>query len=204
MLDVPIRDRQSERHESTRAEILEAAWEISRDKGLSNLTLRDVATKVGMRAPSLYSYFASKNDIYDAMFGQSWSDYLAIAAEMEAKASRSPRVALKAMARSFFDFAVADMARNQLMNLRTLPGFVPSDESYAPSLEVLERVKTYFLTVGIADPRHLDIFVALIGGLVDSQQANDPGGDRWSKLLDESVDMFADHLGLPGSTRRKK
>lgn len=186
-----------------RAEILDAAWEIARDKGLANLTLRDVAARIGMRAPSLYSYFASKNDIYDAMFGQSWAAYLAIVDEMDGTLPRSPREALKVMSRAFFDFAVADLARNQLMNLRILPGFVPSDESYAPSVAVLQRAQGYFSSFGIKDPGSLDIYVALIGGMADAQQANDPGGDRWSKLLDEAIDMFADHLGLPGSTRRK-
>lgn len=203
MLDTPNRNRQNERREATRAEILDVAWEISREKGLANLTLRDVAARVGMRAPSLYSYFASKNDIYDAMFGQSWADYLAIVGDLKAKLPRSPRKALKLMARSFFDFAVADLPRNQLMNLRTLPGFTPSEESYAPSVEVMEHAKSFFASFGIDNPRHLDIFVALVGGLADAQQANDPGGDRWSKLVDESIDMFADHLGLPNSPRRK-
>ena len=38
---------------------------------------------------------------------------------------------------------------------------------------------------------------AIIGGLVDQQLANDPGGDRWGRLVDRVVDMLADNLGLP-------
>lgn len=203
MLDIPNRNRQTERREATRAEILDAAWEISRDKGLANLTLRDVAARIGMRAPSLYSYFASKNDIFDAMFGQSWTDYLAIIVEVDGSLPRSPRKGLKIIAHTYFNYAVADLARNQLMNQRTIPGFVPSTEAYAPAVEVLDRAKKYFATLGIANPDHLDLFVAMLGGLVDAQQANDPGGERWARLVDEAIDMFADHLGLPGSTRRK-
>ena len=73
MLDAPIRDRKLERRAAARAEILDAAWAIAREKGLSDLTLREVGSRVGMRGPSLYSYFDSKNAIYDAMFGQAWS-----------------------------------------------------------------------------------------------------------------------------------
>jgi len=204
VLDTPKRNRQTERREATRVEILDAAWGIVRDTGLAELTLRDVAARIGMRAPSLYSYFASKNDIYDAMFGQAWADYLAVTDEMLATLPRSPRRALKVMAHSFFDFAVADLPRHQLMNQRTIPRFVPSDEAYAPAVAVLARTKTQFESLGnIVNPGHVDLYVALIGGLVDSQQANDPGGDRWARLVDEAVDMFADHLGLPRSTRRK-
>ena len=75
MLVTPNGDRVAERRAATRLEILDAAWEMARSKGLVELTLRDVADRVGMRAPSLYGHFDSKNAIYDAMFEQAWSDY---------------------------------------------------------------------------------------------------------------------------------
>lgn len=199
-----MRDRQAERREATRAEILTAAWVIAAEKGLAELTLRDVATSVGMRAPSLYSYFASKNDIYDAMFAQAWTGYLAVVDAVEPTLPRSSRAGLKTIARTFFDYAVADLARHQLMNQRTIPGFVPSPDAYAPAVAVLDRARDHYARLGVKDPAELDLFTALIGGLVDAQQANDPGGDRWARLLDTAVDMFADHLGLPGSNRRTR
>jgi AcrR family transcriptional regulator len=202
MLDSPIRDRKTERREATRTEILQAAWDVAREEGLAQLTLRDVATRIGLRAPSLYSYFSSKNAIYDAMFQQAWSDYLAVFAAAESALPRSSRAGLKMLAHTFFEYAVADLARHQLMNQRTIPGFVPTPQAYAPAVEVLERGRVRALGFGVKETAHFDLFVALIGGLVDAQQANDPGGDRWARLLDEAVDMFADHLSLPGSRRR--
>ncbi len=202
MLGKPIGSRQSERREATRVEILEAAWGIARDKGLANLTLGDVATRVGMRAPSLYSYFDSKNAIYDAMFAQAWTDYLAVVDILDSTLPRSPRAGLKKVARTFFDFAVSDLARHQLMNQRTIPGFVPSPAAYAPAVEVLDRARGHLARFGVTKSEHVDLFTALVGGLVDSQQANDPGGDRWARLVDKAMDMFADYLGLPGSRRR--
>src|SRR5947208_4483704 len=70
MVVEPMRDRRAERREATRAEILDAAWELVRAEGLATLSLRELAAKVGMRAPSLYSYFDSKHAIYDAMFAE--------------------------------------------------------------------------------------------------------------------------------------
>jgi AcrR family transcriptional regulator len=202
MLDVPIRDRQTERREATRGEILDAAWTIAHEKGLADLTLRDVGTRVGMRAPSLYSYFDSKNAIYDAMFGQAWTAYLRVLESVLATLPRTPRAGLRKIARTFFDFAVADLARHQLMNQRTIPGFVPSPASYAPAVEVLRRARADLARLGVENSSQFDLFTALIGGLIDAQQANDPGGTRWARLLDQAVDMFADHVGLPGSRRR--
>ena len=46
---------------------LEDTRAIRRD-GLAAITLREVARRVGMRVPSLYTYFPAKNAMYDAMY----------------------------------------------------------------------------------------------------------------------------------------
>ncbi len=196
MLASPKRDRQTERRQATRREIVDAAWAVAREQGLAQITLRDVAQRVGMRAPSLYSHFDSKNAIYDAMFADAWSECLAGFAEVDSPRPRTPRAALKRYARAFFDFAVADLARHQLMNQRTIPGFTPSAESYAPAVAVLQALRERFAAMGITRDPDVDLYTALLGGLIDAQLANDPGGDRWSRLLDRAIDMYADNLGL--------
>ena len=98
---------------------------------------------------------------------------------------------------SFFEFAVADLARHQLMNQRTIPGFEPSPESYAPAVAVLDRFRSQLAGLGVTREEDVDLCTAMIGGLVDAQLANDPGGDRWGRLVDRAVDMLADNLGLP-------
>ena len=134
MLDTPYAIRQAERREATRREILESAWAVSRDVGLAQLTLRDVAERVRMRAPSLYTHFDSKNAIYDAMFGDAWSqcrDHLVTALTPP---PRTARASLRRVTHAFFDYCVSDLARHQLMNQRTIPGFEPSPEAYASSV----------------------------------------------------------------------
>jgi hypothetical protein len=49
---------------------------------------------------------------------------------------------------------------------------------------------------GITAQEDIDLYVALVGGLADSQLANDPGGDRWSRLLDRAIDMYLRDLGF--------
>ena len=208
MLGQPKRDRVAERRAATRREILDAAWAQAREVGIANITLRDIAKAVGMQPPSLYSHFDSKNAIYDAMYAEAWEEYEAqIGVQLEAMPSE-PRAALHHVGRMFFDFGVADLARYQLTNQRTIPGFEPTPESYAPAVRVLDHGVALLARIGVTDRADFDIWVSLLGGLIDQQLANDPGGDRFSRLLGRAIDMFADAVGMPPlpekhPTRRK-
>jgi hypothetical protein len=59
------------------------------------------------------------------------------------------------------------------------------------------------VAAGATSPEKLDLWTALLSGLAAQQVSNDPGGDRWSRLVEPAVDMFvAAHLPpspLPGS-----
>jgi len=190
----------TDRQQAARRKILDAAWQVARTQGLAGLTLREVAAVVGIRPPSLYSHFESKHAIYDAMFGESWQEFLELARGR--KLPSSPRAALREIARTYFDFATADLARHQLMSLRIVPGFTPSADAYAPAVASMDlfvsRVAALGLDLSEAD---VDLYTALIAGLVDQQWANDPGGDRWGLLLDRAIEMYADNLELPQEDR---
>ena len=196
MLDTPKRDRRAERRDATKAEILDAAWELCAAEGLAGLSLRELATKVGMQAPSLYSYFSSKHDIYDAMFAEGYQQF------EEGKSfpiGSDTRTGMRRLAHYFADFCASNPVRYQLMFQRTIPGFEPSPESYAISVAGFERSRLWFEENGI--DHALDMYTAILTGIVDQQISNDPGGDRWLRLVDDSVDMF---LAYAESTRPKK
>jgi AcrR family transcriptional regulator len=197
VLEVPSRTWQEKRRESARQEILTAAWGAAHEHGLGALTLRDVAARVGMRAPSLYWHFDSKTALYDAMFGQAWASYLEVQKELVARPSAPPRRVLKTIAGTFFEFCVRDPVRHELMNLRSIPRFTPSPEAYAPAVEVLEQLRCLLMRLGISDESGADLFTALLAGLIDQQLANEPGGDRWARLLDRTVDMYATEMNVP-------
>lgn len=190
----PVTSEALERRRSrTRDEILDAAWALCREHGLAQLSLRDLAARVGMRAPSLYSYFGSKDAIYDAMFAQGQHQ---LGEHMAGHVDGQDREAFRRRARAFFTFCVEDPVRYQLLFQRVLPDFVPSEESYALAVAHLEQVREILAAQGVRDPRHLDLWTALLTGLTDQQISNDPGGDRWGRLLDEAVDLFCDHVGI--------
>ncbi len=60
------------RRQETVRRILDAAWGLSRRRGLTGWTLRDLGAEVGMRAPSLYVYAESKNALFDLMFADGY------------------------------------------------------------------------------------------------------------------------------------
>ena len=182
------------RRQETAAEIVDVAWQLCRDEGLASLSLRKLADRVGMKAPSLYSYFDGKDAIYDAMFRQGQEQ---LADHMAPVSQQRPvtRDLIKEATRRWFEFCTSDPVRYQLLFQRTIPGFEPSPESYALAIERLDEAGRLLTDAGITSPRALDLWTALLTGLTSQQISNEPEGDRWARLLDESIDMFLDHVG---------
>jgi AcrR family transcriptional regulator len=193
VLGDPTTDRRSRRHEATRQEILVEAWALAREHGLAGVSLRDLARRVGMRAPSLYSYFASKAAIYDAMFAAGNAELLARIRALPGHAEGLTRLRLGTEV--FVTFCVEDPIRYQLLFLRTIPGFEPSPESYAGALAVLQALRDALAEIGVTEPGAVDLYTAITTGLVSQQLSNEPGGDRWLRLVPVAVEMFWNHQG---------
>ena len=179
-------DRRAERHLETRGRIIETAWALARERGLAGWSLRDVAESVGMRAPSLYVYFDSKNTPCTTPFSRT-----VIAACWPV--SRRPRPMVNRRwccvelptCRS-----ISACNQHQLLFLRTIPGFSPSAESYALALAVLEKLTEVLRAAGVGSPEQVDLWTALFTGMATQQISNDPGGDRWYRLIDDAVTLL--------------
>jgi AcrR family transcriptional regulator len=144
-----------------------------------------------MRQPSLYAYFDSKNGLYDAMFADGNRQLLDWLGQQEYP--DNPRQAVKTYMRAFVTFAMEDAARCALLFHRPIPGFEPSSESYALAEQALGGVVDLLQRAGLSDPGDVDCVIAMVAGLIDAQNSNDPGGDRWTKHLDRLIDMHLDN-----------
>lgn len=202
MLGEPTRDRRAERHAATRAEILAAAWELAAEHGLAGLNLRDLARAVGMQAPSLYSYFASKHAIYDAMFAEAAQQH--VDRQRALPRTGDPLSDLTANMHDFVRFCTENPVRYQLLFQRTIPGFEPSPASYAIALQAYDDMRQRLVEIGITDPAAVDLLTALGTGLTDQQISNDPGGDRWVRLVDPAMEMFHRHVSRRRRARTGK
>ncbi len=193
-------DWRETRRQSARGAIVDAAWDLVHEEGLAALSLRDLASRAGITTPTVYAYFDSKHAIYDAMFGRAATEFADwMSGPVEAK---EPAALLAAKAHRFVEFCTNDVARYQLLFQRTIPEFEPSAESYAPAVRALDGARNGLALIGITQPRHLDLWTALLSGLVDQQISNDPGGDRWTCLIEDAVSMFLAHCEPTRSTRK--
>jgi AcrR family transcriptional regulator len=200
MLGEPVTDWRSERREAARADILRAARALAREQGLTGWTLRDLARGLGMAAPSLYSYFDSKDALFDALFAQGNREFLAL----DFPAGRDLREALAEGAKVFARFCCDDPVRYQLLYQRTIPGFEPSPESYQLAQRAYDHGMVPLRAHGVTSQTDLDLITAAYGGLVAQQLANEPGTDRWTRLIDTVTDLLHHHLTSRTSTPRRK
>jgi AcrR family transcriptional regulator len=183
------------RRAAARDQILDAAWRLARRDGLGALSLRELGAEVGMRAQSLYSYFDGKHAIYDAMFRQGYEQLIdQVAADPGAPVDELSRAEVREFVRgraeAYFEFCVADPVRHQLLFQRVIPGFEPSAESYAVAVDAYERTVGQLRVLVGADDADLDLWTAVMSGLVSQQIANDPGGTRWQVLLPRAVELL--------------
>jgi AcrR family transcriptional regulator len=178
------------RREAKVASLVASAWALARREGLGGVTLHALAREAGMRQPSLYAWFDSKNDLFDAMFADGNRQ---LYERLDAlRLPREPRAAVKAFLRAFVRFALEDPARCQLLFGRPVPTFEPSSEAYAEAERVLERTVELLRAAGVEEQGDVDCVVAMVAGLVDAQMSNDPGGRRWIRHLDRLIDLYLD------------
>ena len=104
---------------------------------------------------------------------------------------------MRVIAAHYYDFTTTDLARHQLMNQSVVPGFDPTAEAYAPSRAGPRTRPPHDRRTSPRRTEDVEIWVAIVGGLINQHHANDPEGSRHRVLLDRGVDMWADAVGLP-------
>lgn len=62
---------------ATKDRILDAALEVFSERGFEGATVRQIAAKVGVSDPALYSHFKGKKEIFEALMSEAGPDLLA-------------------------------------------------------------------------------------------------------------------------------
>jgi AcrR family transcriptional regulator len=192
-----------ERHRlQTREEILDAALEVMAEQGVAGLNLTEVARRVGLRQPSLYQYFGSRNAVFDALFERGMRIHAALfAAAIERHGAGW--AAVRAACWETVRFAAEQPELAELMFTRAVPGFTPSGEAYAPSMRVAELMQAAITAaaehgevhVAAASESGIALLMVMVGGVGSQHLANERGVEftesRLLPLLDTALDMYA-------------
>jgi AcrR family transcriptional regulator len=194
-------DRVARRRALVVAEVLEHAVDVMTESGVGALSVNEVARRTGMRGPSLYKYFPSLHALYDALFARAAFELQ----EALATATRdtAPGVErLRAGARACLRWGVEHPALAQLLFWRPVPGFEPSERSFAPMVEDMRLVRVEFsfaVAAGQLSPAAdsddaVRLWTVVLGGLLSQQMANDPGATFadgvFTRLTDQALDLF--------------
>jgi AcrR family transcriptional regulator len=132
------------------AALLEAAADLLDSEGPDALSVRRIAAAAGVAPMGVYNHFESKFGIVDALFIQGFarlSDALDAAGGVE-----DPYEALRECGRRYRALALAHPMVYQIMFLRPVPGFEPSDraiEAAAGAFDALVAAVQRAMSAGV-------------------------------------------------------
>ena len=198
------KERRHRNRDEVRRAIMEAARAVMREQGVAALSLREVARRVRLQAPSLYAYFSSKAALYDALFLtgiRRWVEYRS-RADAEHEPDEDFWKWFDARLEAYMRFAQENPELYQLAFERPVPGFVPSEESLDESrrmLAGLEQALAEAIAQGRIAPdvpvsQARDLVIAMTHGLTAQHMANEPdlpvGSGRFGSLIPAAVTIF--------------
>lgn len=123
-----IKQRREREKQEVRQGILTAAREIALQEGWQGLTMRKVAERIEYSPPTIYEYFASKEDILLELLREG-SRQLAATLQAAGDMAKEPEARLLSMADAYWGFAIRHPELYQVMH--GLNG-VPLDGSERP------------------------------------------------------------------------
>ena len=143
-----------------------------------------------MRQPSLYEYFDSKHALYDAMFADGNRQLLE---RLEAlPPDQDPRRAVKPSCGPWRTSPSRTMPVTPSSSSARSPGTSPAPRRIPTRSRCWVARSNSMAAAGVDDPGDVDCIVAVVGGPIDAQTSNDPGGDRWVRHLDRLIDLHLD------------
>ncbi len=193
--------RVARRRAAVQEEALDHAVDLMTAQGVGALSVSEIARRMGIRGPSLYKYFPSRQAMYDQLFARGLAGERG--AIRSAISDQEPGTArLRAAGAAIVRWAVSNPALAQLLHWRPVPGFAPSEQTLAASRESMNEARAEFsaavdlgqLSPAAASEDAVRLWTVLLSGLISQQLANQPGVafDRgeFSRLTAPAIDLF--------------
>jgi len=137
------------------------------------MSQRALADKVDLAQPSLYSYFSSKNDLYDALFADAYETLLARLDTWQLPAE--PRDGLKEACRQVMAFFLGGPGPlTSCCSSARCPALSPLRASYELAVRYYEWHRANLERAGVHGQVYMDIFVALQSALPGPSSRTSP------------------------------
>jgi AcrR family transcriptional regulator len=130
-------DRRARRRQETIDEILDISTRVMTEEGVNGLSLAEVARRLGVQPPSLYKYFPSLMAIYDALYLRGAEEHLAVLKGGMAQAEPGLEALIAGLEASG-RWGLEHRAIAELLFWRPVPNFMPSEEAFAVSREMVD------------------------------------------------------------------
>lgn len=177
--------------------VLEAARSAFLEFGMEKTSIREIAQRAGYTPGAIYSYFASKEDLYGALLGESLNRLnTQVAAAAEKSQEGVPR--LRAAATAFFDFYHTN-PRDLDLGFYLFQGMKPrgltpdlNETLNARLLQALQPVQTELEGLGLSQAAALQEVTALFAQMVGLLVMSHTG--RIKMFMQASADLFDRYL----------
>ncbi len=150
------------KQEDTRQRILDEALELFSAKGYDSVSVGEIAKAVGIKAPSLYNHFPSKQAIFDAIVESTAAQYAADTDKIDIHVqdvqkdvpafAEITEDALFEKVRQIFEYSLHDETISRFRRMMTIEQFRSPELAALYSNRYVERILRY----------HAGIFRALI------------------------------------------
>lgn len=169
-------ERRARNRNEMRAGILDVAREIMREQGIAALNLNEIARRVGITPPALYTYFPGKMALYDALYRMG----IRLFREAEEELWRTTQPDWDRI-RAWFELRLT-LAEQQtdlyhLVFDDPVPGFMPTAESmeevrkiaHAAVHGITEVIEAGAMDPGLPRERVTDLLFTMRRGIVAEQ-----------------------------------
>ena len=146
----------------TKQRIIDKALELFADRGYDAVSVGEIASAVGIRAPSIYNHFASKRAIFDAIVESTAAQYESDTDRIDIHVQDARRDiaifahitedALFAKVRQIFEYSLHNESIRRFRRMMTIEQFRSPELAQLYSVRYVERIAAY----------HADIFRSLI------------------------------------------
>jgi AcrR family transcriptional regulator len=126
--DPPVPRRARYREQSV-AEIKALALEQLTDAGTGGLSLNAIARSMGMTGPAIYRYFSSRDELLTQLIVDGYNSLAdTVQAAVDGEPAGDPRARVRAFCLAFRKWALANVARYELLFGTPVPGYAAPDD----------------------------------------------------------------------------